>query len=174
MANINARRGGAIARANGALFEQLIDRACLAYADGDAALIQKTPEPMKPLRPPNRLGQFLACYTKRAQPDYKGTMRGGKTVVFEAKHTDSTRIERSRVTEEQLQQLLQYDRLGAACFVLVSFKFDRYYRVPVLEWDGMELIYGKKSVNEKDLAPFLLKGGVFGFLGRTASGDSLL
>ena len=174
MANINARRGGAIARANGALFEQLIDRACLAYADNGAALIQKTPEPMKPLRQPNRLGQFLACYTKRAQPDYKGTMRGGRTVVFEAKHTDAQRIERSRVTEEQLQQLLQYDRLGAACFVLISFKFDRYYRVPVQEWDGMELIYGKKSVNEKDLAPFLLKGGVLGFLGRTASGDSFL
>ena len=174
MANINVRRGGAIARANGALFEQPMDMACLAYADNGAALIQKTPEPMKPLRPPNRLGQFLACYTKRAQPDYKGTLRGGQTVVFEAKHTDAQRIERSRVTEEQLQQLLQYDRLGAACFVLISFGFSRFYRVPVEEWDGMELIYGKKSVNEKDLAPFYLQGGIFSFLGKTRSGDNLL
>ncbi len=172
--NQNARRGGAIARAHGAIFENLIDRACISYEECGVAMIQKTPEPMKPLRKPNQLGQFMACYTKRAQPDYKGTLRGGRTVVFEAKHTDAQRIERSRVTEEQLQQLLQYDRLGAACFVLISFSFDRYYRVPVQDWDGMEMIYGKKSVNEKDLAPFLLKGGVFGFLGRTASGDSLL
>ncbi len=33
---------------------------------------------MKPLRAPNQLGQFLACYTKAAQPDYKGTLKGGR------------------------------------------------------------------------------------------------
>lgn len=44
-------------------------------------------------------GRFLACYTKAGQPDFKGTLTGrGRAVVFEAKHTDSDKIDQSRLT----------------------------------------------------------------------------
>lgn len=169
---IAARIGGSKARINGQHFEQLIDQMCRIYAEAGVAKIEKTPEPMKPLRPPNRMGQFLACYTKQAQPDYKGTLLGGQAVIFEAKHTDATRIEQSRVTEEQLAALLEHEKLGAECFILVSFGFMRFYRVPVMNWHNMKRIYSKVSVNEKDLAPFLLKS--MNFLGRTAEGKSII
>lgn len=169
---IVARIGGSKARVNGQCFERLIDQACRFYAEAGAAKIEKTPEPMKPLRPPNRMGQFLACYTKQAQPDYKGTLRGGRAVIFEAKHTDATRIEQNRVTEEQLAALLEHEKLGAACFILVSFGFKNFYRVPVEHWQQMKRIYDKVSVNEKDLAPFLLKR--LNFLGKTADGKSII
>ena len=169
---LSARIGGSKARINGHYFEQLIDRECRIYAEAGAAKIEKTPEPMKPLRPPNRMGQFWACYTKQAQPDYKGTMRGGKAVIFEAKHTDAPRIEQSRVTEEQLAALLEHEKLGAECFILVSFGFKRFYRVPVRNWQQMKNIYGKVSVNEKDLEPFLLTR--IKFLGKTADGKSII
>ena len=169
---ISARIGGSKARINGQRFEQLIDSMCRVYAETGVAKIEKTPEPMKPLRPPNRMGQFLACYTKQAQPDYKGTLRYGQAVIFEAKHTDAPRIEQSRVTEEQLAALLEHEKLGAECFILVSFGFMRFYRVPVKNWHDMKRIYGKVSVNEKDLAPFLLKS--MNFLGKTADGKSII
>lgn len=172
MKSINARLGGKRARVNGGYFEQLIDRECRIYEECGAAKIEKTPEPMKPLRPPNQKGQFLACYIKHAQPDYKGTLRGGKAVVFEAKHTDGDRIEKNRVTDDQMAALLSHDQLGAKSFVLVSFHFERFYRVPAWIWSNMEEIYGKKSVNEKDLSPYRLNGILF--LGRTEDGESLL
>lgn len=167
MRSIKAIQGGRHARINGQNFERLIDLACQRYKEDGVAWIEKTPEPMKPLGKQNGRGQFLACYTKQAQPDYKGTLRGGRAVVFEAKHTDADRIERSRVTDEQLEALRGQRTLGAACFILVSFHFDRFYRIPFYVWDDMKAAFGKVSVNEKDLAPYLIQGGIMNFLGRT-------
>ena len=167
MKSIKSIMGGRHARINGQNFERLIDVACQLYKEDGVAWIEKTPEPMKPLGKQNGRGQFLACYTKQAQPDYKGTLRGGRAVVFEAKHTDAERIERSRVTEEQMEALRAHESLGAFCFVLVSFRFEKFYRVPFHAWDDMKAKYGKVSVNEKDLAPFRICGGIYNFLGKT-------
>ena len=50
-------------------------------------------------------GKFLAVYTKAAQADYKGLLAGGRAINFEAKHTDTGRMEQSRVTEDQAERL---------------------------------------------------------------------
>ena len=91
-------------------------------------------------------------YTKQAQPDYKGTLKGGRAVVFEAKHTASGRIEQSRVTPEQTAALNIHAFMGAQCFVLVSFSFEAFYRVPWDVWRDMPEKFGKVSANQKDLA----------------------
>ena len=145
--------GGMKARRNGEYFERLIESACRYYSVRGEAFIEKTPEPMKPLKPA-RAGQFVACFTKQAQPDYKGTLKGGRAVVFEAKHTTTTRIEQSRVTEEQAKALSKHEALGAICFVLVSFSFNTFYRVPWSVWRNIPEKYGKLSVNEKDLSAY--------------------
>lgn len=150
---ITNRIGGRKARTNGENFEALIERACNGYQVAGAAFIEKTPEPMRPLKP-TKAGQFLACYTKQAQPDFKGTIKNGRAVVFEAKHTASGRIEQSRVTPEQSAALDIHCELGALCFVLVSFNLDTFYRVPWTVWSNMENVYGKKSMNAKDLEPY--------------------
>ena len=80
---------GARSRVEGAGFENIINSACAYYCSIGLADVEKTPEPMKPIGSPDRAGRFIACYTKQAQPDYKGILRGGKAVNFEAKHTDS-------------------------------------------------------------------------------------
>lgn len=150
---ITNRIGGKRAKSNGEHFEALIDTACKFYEAAGVAYIVKTPEPMKPLKS-IRAGQFLAVYTKQAQPDYKGTLNGGRAVVFEAKHTANNRIERNRVTDEQAAALDIHQRLGAACFVLVSFRFTNFYRVPWIVWRNMQEHFGKVSVNEADLKPY--------------------
>jgi recombination protein U len=152
------REAGAKARNNGQQFESLIERACLRYMALKIAYIEKTPEPMKPLSKANQYGQFAACYVKHAQPDYKGTLKGGRAVVFEAKHTDGQRIEQNRVTPEQAAALNRHESMGALCFVLVSFSFENFYAVPWKVWRDMAGQFGKVSANEKDLLPYLAPG----------------
>ena len=65
---------GKIARQKGQYFEQRLDGSFDYYRDRGYAVIEKTPEPMKVIKPEGS-GRFLACYTKKAQVDYKGTLK---------------------------------------------------------------------------------------------------
>lgn len=144
-------------RLSGQYFEGMITASLNWYRDMGVAYIEKTPEPMKPLRAPNRQGQFLACFTKQGQPDFKGTLTGGRSVVFEAKHTDDDKIEYGRLTHEQIEALSQHHKLGAAAFVLVSIKLENFYRIPWTTWSDMKQIYGRKHIKQAELEPFRLQ-----------------
>lgn len=147
-------------------FEAMIETSLQWYEANGAATITKTPEPMRPLRPPNSKGQFLACYVKAAQPDFKGTLHGGRSVVFEAKHTDGDRIEYSRLTDEQIKKLSTHHALGAASFVLVSFGLQDFYRIPWEVWCDMKDIYGHKHMKQSECEPYRVQyiGGVLKLL----------
>lgn len=123
-------------------FENMITAACAQYREERMAEIAKTPEPMRPISG-QRNGKFIAIFTKRAQPDFKGVMNGGRCVVFEAKHTDSGKMMKKAVTEEQARQLDRYWQMGAWCFVLVSFDFYRFFRVPWSVWRDMKDYFGR-------------------------------
>ncbi len=157
----------------GALFEQLIDASCRYYHEAGIAKIEKTPEPMKPLSKMDRHGQFKACFTKSAQPDYKGSLKGGRTVIFEAKHTDGETITYNRLTETQIEALEAYHKMGALCFILVSFSFCDFYRIPWEEWREMQLLYGRKHMKRHELERFKIreKGNILYFLDMVEAGD---
>jgi len=151
----------------GEYFENMITGACSFYYEKDLAHIEKTPEPMKVLTPiPRQPGKFIACFEKAAQPDYKGTLKGGLSIVFEAKHTDHDRIERGRVTQEQLDGLEKHHKLGALAFVFVSFGFQAFYRIPWTVWRDMKDLYGRKYVKADELESYRLPalGGVIKLL----------
>lgn len=151
---MKAQIAGRRSKVAGEHFENMISAACDYYRDRGLAKIEKTPEPMKPLGAKNRKGQFLACYTKQAQPDYGGTLKGGRSIYFEAKHTDDDRIEQRRLTQEQSDDLEAHHRLGALTFVLVSFSLCDFYRVPWPVWRDMAEIFGRKYVRQVDLEPY--------------------
>ncbi len=152
--HIRAQIRGKQARLAGSYFEAMISGSCDYYLDRGLAKIEKTPEPMKPLGPKNYKGQFLACYTKQAQPDYKGTLKGGWAVVFEAKHTDDDRIEFNRLTKEQRDDLEHHHKLGAVAFVLVSMSLTECFRVPWPVWRDMAATYGRKYMTRDELKPY--------------------
>lgn len=154
LANVQRSQRGRQSRIMGDHFEGIIAASLKWYEDKGVACIEKTPEPMKPLRAPNRQGQFLACYIKAGQPDFKGTLTGGRSVVFEAKHTDSDRIEYSRLTDEQAEKLSTHHKLGAAAFVLVSFGLQDFYRIPWEIWRDMKAIYGHKHIKQTELEAY--------------------
>ncbi len=144
------RLRGAQSRVAGECFELYILAACEWYRSRGEADIDKAHEPMKPLRAPNDRGQFLACYTKPAQPDFDGTLAGGRSIKFEAKHTDDSRIERSRLTDRQMEKLESHHRLGAIAFVLVSFSLQEFARIPWPVWRDMAKIYGRKYITREE------------------------
>ena len=121
---------GQRSREAGEMFEEIIASSLDWHEARGILKADKTPEPMKPLQKPNKKGQFLACYTKKAQVDFCGTMQGGRAVRFEAKQTDTDRFERSRLTDKQMDDLREHEKLGALCFVLLCFGVQNFYRVP--------------------------------------------
>ena len=72
--------------AQGHFFEQAIKAACALYASHGRATADKTPEPFRVLEK-SRDGIFKGRFTARAQPDFQGTLAGGRSIVFEAKYT---------------------------------------------------------------------------------------
>lgn len=111
-------------------------------------------------------GKFIANYVKMAQPDYKGTLAGGRAVVFEAKHTDSDRLQQSVISSEQEKQLDRHAKLGAECFVLVSFGFEQYFKIPWEVFRDMKANFGRKYIKPEDVQQYKVKyiGGVLQFL----------
>lgn len=154
LANIERQYKGLQSRRAGEHFENLISASLEWYEGKGVACIEKTPEPMKPLSKPNKKGQFLACFVKAGQPDYKGTLNGGRAVVFEAKHTDSDQMKYDRLTAEQIDRLTLHHKLGAAAFVLVSFGLEDFYRIPWPVWRDMRDIYGRKYIKASEVEQY--------------------
>lgn len=126
---------GAQNRKEGEVFEELIEKACSVYKDKHIANIEKTPEPMKILRPMGE-GKFLSCFTKSAQPDFKGTLCGGQAICFDAKATSTEKIPISALTQEQVDSLREHEVLNAATGVLLCFSFRTFAFVPWTEQDA--------------------------------------
>lgn len=144
---------GAVSKAKGKFFEQCIDKAFDYYRYKGLAAIEKTPEPMRPIKPVGN-GQFIAFFEKKAQPDYKGTIKGGRSVLIEAKYTSTAKMEQSRVLPEQADRLTRHQMLGAACFVVVGFEEGGTYRIPWSVWQNMKEHFGRKYVTEADLKKY--------------------
>lgn len=154
---------GMVNRAQGKLFEERIDAALAYYDRLGLASVEKTPEPMRPIRSLSE-GRFVAVFEKPAQPDYKGTLKGGRAVVFEAKHTITGQMEQSRVTESQAKRLEHHQKLGALCFVVVGFGPNEVFRVPWKVWRSMKAAFGRKYVTPKDLEEYKVRSERSGVL----------
>lgn len=136
---------GARSRAQGGQLEERIEASCTRLAEAGRADISKTPEPMRPVSQPNKTGQFRAVYTKKAEPDFKGVMLGGRAVMFEAKSTGTGRLNKDRVLPEQAKKLDSYEALGAHCFIVATFDGLRMYRIPWTVWRSMKQRYGRSD-----------------------------
>lgn len=106
-------------------FEEQIESICEIYEYNNLAKIEKTPEPMKILKHIEN-GHFETIFTKSAQPDFKGTLNGGKTIVFDAKFTELDKINYAVLSDYQRETLLSYKKLGADAFILARFCFRKY------------------------------------------------
>lgn len=149
-------------------FEERIESICNIYEMNGIAKIEKTPEPMKILKHIEN-GHFETVFTKVAQPDFKGTIKGGKSIVFDAKFTEADRINYAVLSEYQREALLKYKTMGADAFVLVGFISGNIYKVDIDVWDNMKEKFGRKYMREEELEELNFKAkrnrnGVIDFL----------
>lgn len=77
--------------------------------------------------------------------------------MFEAKHTDSDRINQNVVTDTQWKSLDIYEKFGAHCYVMVSVGLMKFYRVPWDVWKKMKELFGHKFMTEQELDPYRLQ-----------------
>lgn len=140
---LRMQRQNSLNQRDGQFFEKLIEAACTWYSKQRIAAIQKTPEPFKVIRRMPK-GQFLGFYQKQAQPDFKGVVRGGKTVIFEAKHTSTGKMSEAVLSETQRRMLAEYSNLGAKCFVVVSFGCTDFRRIPFELFRDMKMTFGRR------------------------------
>ncbi|API89415.1 hypothetical protein BKP56_09175 [Marinilactibacillus sp. 15R] len=158
---------GLKAKRSGDQFENLIVRSCDYYKRTSIAYIQKTPEPMKVIAVLDmNKGHFRAHYEKKAQPDFSGTLKDGRSIVFEAKHTTGTSLPFDRINKQQEIDLALHDELDAWAGVVISFSMKNFYCVPYYAWNKLKETSGKKSVNQKDLEIYKItvEGGLLKFL----------
>lgn len=143
--------------ANGADLEKLIKAACEIYASMDIAEIDKTPEPFMCLKKEGE-GVFTGRFTARAQPDFKGTYKGGRSVVFEAKYTTTDRMSKSVVKGKQLECLERHYALNAIVGVCIGIR-DRFYMIPWTVWRNMKEVFGHQYLTQEDAEPYRVKLG---------------
>ena len=76
-------------------------------------------------------------------------------------------MNRSVISPEQEKQLDSHTTLGAECFVMVSFDFRQYFKVPWPIFRDMKQHYGRKYITPEDVGAYEVKysGGVLRFLG---------
>lgn len=147
---------GRRSKASGENFERFINRSCEYYKKLGIAIIDKTPEPFHITKNLGN-GKMQGYFEKRAQPDYKGILCDGSSIMFEAKHTDGDRILQDVVSDKQAEMLNGYATLGAKSFVMVSMGYENYYRVPWSVWSCMSDQFGHKYMAAKELEPYRIK-----------------
>ena len=141
--------------AQGHFFEGAIKAACALYSERERADVDKTPEPFRVIEK-GRDGIFKGRFTARAQPDFQGTLAGGRSIVFEAKYTTTDRMKRDVLTKEQQDALERHAARGALAAVCAGIG-DKFFFVPWQMWRDMKQLYGRKYVTAADLEPLRVR-----------------
>lgn len=153
-----------INNAQGQHFEREILAGCRIYADKKIACIDKTPEPFR-VSKKSRDGVFTGRFSTPAQPDFQGTLYGGRSIMFEAKRTSKERINRNVLTDTQMEVLERHNRIGAMCGVCVSIQ-DDFFFIPWNVWRDMKEIFGRQYITAADVEEYkVIFDGAVHFLG---------
>lgn len=155
MVDARQRYENATRNAKGHCFESYIKAACVIYAERGRAQIDKTPEPFRVLEK-SKDGIFKGRFTAHAQPDFQGTLSGGRSIVFEAKYTDKDRLRRNALTENQQNALEHHAKCGAITAVCAGIGNDFFF-VPWEIWRDMKENFGRQYVTVKDLEPWQVR-----------------
>lgn len=133
-------------------FERFVEMGCAFYINKDLADISKIDESFRVTKL-KQAGRFEGQFTRKANPDFEGTLSGGLSICFECKYTSKESIRQSVITIYQVEVLNRKYMLGGIVGVLCGIQ-ERYFFVPWQVWRDMKEIYGKKSVGADDLKEY--------------------
>lgn len=143
-------------------FEKHIKMACFYYEQEGLAHISKVDEPFRVIRLQSG-GRFIGQFTGAANPDFEGTLKGGRSICFEAKRTQSDRLSANVISDKQYEILEAKYRLGGLVGVCAEIK-DRFYFIPWEIFRDMKARFGRKYVKHEDIKNYQIpfrKGPMF-------------
>lgn len=152
--------------AQGKIFENQIAAACLGYLYEGRACIDKIPEPFGVKEKDYKTGMFKGRFfgNKKAQPDFQGTLKGGKSIIFEAKTTTKDKISLKVLSSYQETLLEKHYHLGAITAVCVGISNDFYF-VPYALWRLCKDQWDRKYFTKADLKKYKVRfNGAVNFL----------
>lgn len=153
----------AMSNGRGRQFEKMIEGGARYYKDQGRAVIAKMPEPFRVLKK-DRQGIASIRFTARAQPDFIGCLAGGRTIVFEAKHTDKERLYARALTPTQAAALEEYQRRGAIATVCVGIG-EESFMIPWSIFSRMKERFGRQYIKAHDIIEYRVKtNGIVLFL----------
>ena len=141
--------------AQGHFFEGFIKTACAVYKQKGIACVEKMPEPFMVLEKRDK-GIFKGRFIAHAQPDFMGTLSGGRSICFEAKYTSTDKLGQNVLTGEQWDSLEQHWKAGAKAGVCAGIG-EVYAFIPWPVWRSMQDIYGRKYMTAEDLEPYRVR-----------------
>lgn len=141
--------------AQGHIFEDNVKKACQIYQRDGRAIIDKTPEPFRVTKKHSE-GLFTGRFTAPAQPDFQGTIIGGRSIIFETKYTTADRIQRSTLTTQQMEILENHEKMGAMALVVFGIG-NRFYTMPWSSWRDMKENFGHQYITLIDANPWRVK-----------------
>jgi len=141
--------------AQGKHFENYISGACITYAHQGRAKVEKVPEPFRVMKK-YKDGTFTGRFTALAQPDFQGTLKGGQSIVFEAKYTTTDRIKRNVLSNMQLTALEHHHELGARAGICTGIG-DNFFFIPWVVWRDMKELYGRQYLLVQDIEEYRVK-----------------
>lgn len=160
-------RGG-VNNERGQGFEKEILEACQIYEATGVAKVDKTPEPFRVMKKAEN-GVFMGRFGSHAQPDFQGTLKGGKSIVFEAKYSTKDRILQSVLTDVQTKTLDEHYSMDAYCGVCIGIG-NEYFFVPWEVWSGMKKLFGRKYLTPSDIEKYKIPyDGIVWFLNTEGS-----
>lgn len=133
-------------------FERFVEMGCAFYIDKGLADISKIDESFRVTKL-KQAGRFEGQFTRKANPDFEGTLSGGMSICFECKHTSKDTIRQSVITKYQAEVLNRKYMLGGVVGVLCGIQ-ERYFLVPWKVWREMDEVFAKKSVSADDLEKY--------------------
>lgn len=156
--NESAKRSyrAAMSNGRGRQHEMLIEGACRYYKSKGRAYVVKEPEPFRVVRKDHARNMAKVQFISHAQPDFHGTLRGGQSIVFEAKYTDTARMRQDVISKAQAESMDYQCGLGALCFVCAGIQ-DKTFMVPWSVFSNMKECYGHKYASAEDLEEWRVK-----------------
>lgn len=115
----------------GSTLEDLVNLSIERYREGNLALIQKVPTPIKPVRidPENR-HITLAYFDQKSTVDYIGVVQG-IPVCFDAKECSQDTFPLQNIHPHQMAFMRDFERQQGVAFFLLSWPHrDEFYYLP--------------------------------------------
>lgn len=137
----------------GKIFEKLIQMGCEKYALKGIAFIEKIPEDFHPQEIDKATNKATGFFKAKAQPDFQGTLSGGRSICFEAKMTTTDKLHQKVITQNQANCLDHHEALGAYAGVCCMIKRTTAF-IPWGNWKAMKEEFGRKYITEKELEKY--------------------